>query len=206
VAGLRQRRKDEKLTQIRAAALALFRRKGFHSVTTREVAEAADIGTGTLFTYARDKDELVLLAYGPVLAAAIATLIDSCPNGAALLDRLVHLYGGIIDIFTENPENLGAYLRAMQFAKHAGGHNQDAVERHHHLVSTVGEWIIDAQHSGSVDANVDPALASRNFHALFSAALAAALREPEPAASRAELHASFALQMRALIPTSTRKP
>ena len=52
--GLRERNKREKLVRIRAAARALFAKRGFEATTAREICERAGIGTGTLFLYVKD--------------------------------------------------------------------------------------------------------------------------------------------------------
>ncbi len=46
--GRRERNKREKVARITAAARTLFHIKGYTETTTQEVAEAADIGAGTL--------------------------------------------------------------------------------------------------------------------------------------------------------------
>ena len=60
-AGRRERNKQEKLDRITAAASELFAERGVDEVTTQEIADKADIGTGTLFLYAKTKGELLLL-------------------------------------------------------------------------------------------------------------------------------------------------
>ena len=59
--GRRERNKQEKLRRITEAASRLFAERGVDEVTTQEIADAADIGTGTLFLYAKNKGELLLL-------------------------------------------------------------------------------------------------------------------------------------------------
>lgn len=60
-AGRRERNKQLKLDRITAAARELFAERGVDEVTTQEIADKADIGTGTLFLYAKTKGELLLL-------------------------------------------------------------------------------------------------------------------------------------------------
>ena len=59
--GRRERNKQAKLERITAAARELFAEHGVDDVTTQQIAEKADIGTGTLFLYAKTKGELLLL-------------------------------------------------------------------------------------------------------------------------------------------------
>ncbi|WP_342044763.1 TetR/AcrR family transcriptional regulator [Bacillus sp. OTU530] len=58
--------KDEKLVAVRRAqmvkgAVSLFKEKGFHRTTTREIARAAGFSIGTLYEYIRTKDDVLYL-------------------------------------------------------------------------------------------------------------------------------------------------
>src|SRR5580704_15221560 len=70
-AGRRERNKQEKLDRITAAASELFAVHGVDEVTTQQVADKADIGTGTLFLYAKTKGELLLLVQNAHYAEAL---------------------------------------------------------------------------------------------------------------------------------------
>src|SRR5580658_3438402 len=61
--GRREANKREKLSRIRRAARDVFLRKGFEAATVREIAAAADVAFGTLFLYAKDKRDLLLLIF-----------------------------------------------------------------------------------------------------------------------------------------------
>lgn len=58
--------KDESLiekrrTQMIQAAVQLFKEKGFHRTTTREIAQAAGFSIGTLYEYIRTKEDILFL-------------------------------------------------------------------------------------------------------------------------------------------------
>lgn len=59
--GRRERSKLDKRRRIREATREVFRRKGYEAATTREIAELADIAIGTLFAYAADRRELLMM-------------------------------------------------------------------------------------------------------------------------------------------------
>ncbi|HVG51828.1 MAG TPA: helix-turn-helix domain-containing protein [Xanthobacteraceae bacterium] len=61
VLGRRERGKLEKRRRIREATRDVFRRKGYDAATTREIADLADVAIGTLFAYAADKRELLMM-------------------------------------------------------------------------------------------------------------------------------------------------
>src|SRR3954467_5834204 len=69
--GRRERNKQAKLERITAAATELFAEHGVDEVTTQQIADKADIGTGTLFLYARTKGELLLLVQNAQYGAAL---------------------------------------------------------------------------------------------------------------------------------------
>lgn len=61
--GLRARNRLSKEAAIRKAATRLFLEKGYEATTLREVAEAADVGFGTVFNYANDKAGLLAMVF-----------------------------------------------------------------------------------------------------------------------------------------------
>lgn len=60
--------KNNELIQVRRdqiiqSALALFKEKGFHKTTTREIATEAGFSIGTLYEYIRTKEDVLFLVY-----------------------------------------------------------------------------------------------------------------------------------------------
>src|SRR5699024_1238271 len=49
--------------QIIQSALSLFKEKGFHKTTTREIAKVAGFSIGTLYEYIRAKEDVLYLVY-----------------------------------------------------------------------------------------------------------------------------------------------
>ena len=74
-----------KLDRIVAAARELFAEHGVDDVTTQQIADKADIGTGTLFLYAKTKGELLLLVQNSGYDDALSTReadAESIPDGS----------------------------------------------------------------------------------------------------------------------------
>ena len=78
--------KDESLIEIRRqqivrGAVKLFKEKGFHRATTREIAQAAGFSIGTLYEYIRTKEDVLYLVcdniYNKVMASLSSFPIDS---------------------------------------------------------------------------------------------------------------------------------
>lgn len=55
-----QRRSREKYEKIRLAAARLFAEKGVESTTTKEIAAEAGVGIGTVYSYFKDKQQILL--------------------------------------------------------------------------------------------------------------------------------------------------
>lgn len=71
--------KEATRERIEAAALELFRTRGFEATTTRDIAKAAEIATGTLFNYFAAKEAIVAALAQDGLAKAQTTVAKQPP-------------------------------------------------------------------------------------------------------------------------------
>lgn len=106
-AGLRERGKAERLRRITQAAKAVFLRDGYEAATTRSIAQMAEVGTGTVFSYVRDKRDLLFLILNDELDqladfAVKQTLAET--EGADAADRIVTLLTPVYHYFAEKPD------------------------------------------------------------------------------------------------------
>lgn len=84
--------KDESLIEIRRkqivqAGAKLFREKGFHRATTREIAKAAGFSIGTLYEYIRTKEDVLYLVCDSIFNEVIHRL-SHFPTEAGTLEVL----------------------------------------------------------------------------------------------------------------------
>jgi AcrR family transcriptional regulator len=91
VPGRRERNKAERRRRIVAAARAEFAQKGYPAATTRAIAERADVGIGTLFAYAADKEALLAMVVGDALRIVGRNAEAAVPPGAPFLDQVLAL-------------------------------------------------------------------------------------------------------------------
>jgi AcrR family transcriptional regulator len=54
---------DEKRRQIIEGAIRVFKEKGYHKATVREIAEEAGIGLGSIYDYVKSKDDILYLFF-----------------------------------------------------------------------------------------------------------------------------------------------
>ncbi len=88
----REQNKAEKRGRIIAAARALFAHKGFEGTTTQEIAEAAGVAAGTLFLYAKTKDDLLILVFREEMIELVQRAYERARREAALIDQLVAFF------------------------------------------------------------------------------------------------------------------
>jgi AcrR family transcriptional regulator len=125
--GRRERNKQEKLDRITAAASELFAERGVDEVTTQEIAEKADIGTGTLFLYAKNKGELLLLVQNSTYADALVEGKAAADNLTDTLAAVMAIVGPVVACNRKQVDNGRTYLREMAFGDPAEPHHREAL-------------------------------------------------------------------------------
>ena len=114
-AGRRERNKQEKLDRIAAAASELFAEHGVDDVTTQQIADKADIGTGTLFLYAKTKGELLLLVQNSHYVEALERGRADAEAIPDVLDAVLAIVRPIVECNRVQIDNGRTYLREMVF-------------------------------------------------------------------------------------------
>ena len=115
--GRRERNKQVKLERITAAARELFTEHGVDEVTTQQIAEKADIGTGTLFLYAKTKGELLLLVQNSGYADALEegkAAAESIPDA---LDAVMAIIRPVVECNRIQIDNGRTYLRETRLRR-----------------------------------------------------------------------------------------
>lgn len=87
--GRRERAKAERRERLKRAAFDIFSEKGYEAATTREIALRAGVGAATLFRYAEQKRDLLLMIVNDGLEAATAQSRAQLAEDAPLVDQLV---------------------------------------------------------------------------------------------------------------------
>ena len=125
--GRRERNKQDKLERIIAAARELFDTYGVDAVTTQQIADKADIGTGTLFLYAKSKSELLLLVQNSSYVDALEQGKAAAENTPGVLDAVIAIVRPIVECNRINIENGRTYLRELVFGDPEEPHHRDAL-------------------------------------------------------------------------------
>ena len=125
--GRRERNKQAKLERITAAARELFAEHGVDEVTTQQIAEKADIGTGTLFLYAKTKGELLLLVQNSGYVDALEEGRAAAQSIRDALDAVMAIIRPIVECNRVQVDNGRTYLRELVFGDPEEPHHRDAL-------------------------------------------------------------------------------
>jgi AcrR family transcriptional regulator len=94
--GLRERKKRATRDAIAAAAMGLFRARGFDAVTVAEVARVADVSEKTVFNHFPAKEDLVF-PRGAERQAALIQTIEDRPPGASVVEPFRRWTDALLD-------------------------------------------------------------------------------------------------------------
>jgi len=191
--GRRERNKQEKLERITRAASDLFAQHGVDDVTTQQIAEAADIGAGTLFLYAKTKGELLLLAQNDNYARSLERGRVDAAEAATTLDAVLAVVTPIVECNRAQVENGRTYLREMVFGDPAEPHHAEALSIVARTEALITEVIADRS-------GVEAAQAATLAHVVSAVQLVAMASAVDEATTVAEVVATIRAQLEVVLP------
>jgi len=92
---------DEKRRQIIAGAIQVFKRKGFHKATVREIAREAGLSLGSIYDYVSSKDDILYLFFENYVVNFFAKVRSSTCQVADPLARLKINYRAFVEAAME---------------------------------------------------------------------------------------------------------
>lgn len=90
--GRRERNKREKRDRIVTAARSLFQKQGYANTTVQQISKGADIAAGTLFLYAKSKEDLLILVFTNEMMELIESAYREIDPDAPLLEQVGALF------------------------------------------------------------------------------------------------------------------
>ena len=86
---------EKRRQQIIKAAIILFKEKGFHGTTTREIAKESGFSIGTLYEYIRTKEDILFLVCDDIyeqVRKRLEATIDFKHPSINSLKKIIELY------------------------------------------------------------------------------------------------------------------
>jgi AcrR family transcriptional regulator len=113
--GRREQNKAEKRGRIIAAARALFTHKGFDATTSQEIADAAGVAGGTVFTYAKTKDDLLILVFHDEMLEVVERGYAAALRREGLLDQAIVFFETLVAYHERDVPLAHALLRQLGY-------------------------------------------------------------------------------------------
>lgn len=179
----RERRIQRQRKAIMDAAAGLFAQKGYRATTTKDIAQAVDLGESTLYGYFSSKQE-VLQAILDQQAQIVNSLLVHLTE---LEDR--RSFVDLVDLLMEQILNGGVYNRVVI----AEAWTDDEILRgfviaHWQPVMETLQHFISARTKSGIFRPTDPGVGARIIVACFIAAILPVLRGVEPSPSIEQRH------------------
>lgn len=137
----RERNKLDKKRRIVEASRALFKRQGFENTTTQQVAREADIATGTLFLYARTKEDLLVLSFKEEMLETLNLSFEQIPKNAGFIESLMVVFSRMID-YHDVDRSLSLKLIREMIGPSAGERGQDVGELVEAILDRLSKLVI----------------------------------------------------------------
>lgn len=135
--------------RIYRAALGCFEKKGLDETTVAEIAEAADVGKGTFFTYFPTKESVFAEVSAELVDQMTARLDEASAQGAPFESRVAAYFAPAIAWHARHPvlsrAMLAAFMRDAAYASADRPVQQRLYER-------LGRLLAEAQAKGEIGA------------------------------------------------------
>ncbi|WP_412028380.1 TetR/AcrR family transcriptional regulator [Deinococcus yunweiensis] len=195
--GRRERHRQDRLDRIQAAALTLFTEQGYDATTVRQIAAAADVATGTVFRYAADKADLLLMVVHGAILQTTEEALRPLRSGNPLVHALPQLFDPFLAFYEPRRELARAFIQHALF--HHSPWRTREVEQGHAFVGHLAGVLRDRQQTGEVAADIEPFTAALAIFSLYQVSVVRWLVDDIPLTDlRGQLAALLDLQVRAL--------
>lgn len=168
-----------------SAAREIFRKQGFIDATADEIAKVARVGKGTLFRYATDKHQLLLMVLDDELTEITDVSIARVDRRQPLVNQLVELYRRRFEFWASDVD-LARAATAQAYASRAPEEKPERTRvqlRQERLISVVAGLIVDHAESNKLALRDDPHVIADALHYIYIGELRVWLNGARPRAS-----------------------
>jgi AcrR family transcriptional regulator len=205
MAGVRDQKKKQTRKAIMEAALKLFSRQGYEHTSIDQLARAAGIGKGTVYSYFQAKSEIFLAFCEEQLEFVYQELAAKSNPEAPLCEQLLTLFMGEFRFISRNREFGRILLQETVFPKDfTGARARELDDKYIALLTPIFKR---AQQRGELRTDLELILATGHFYALYIMTVSGwymgRLHTEEDVAMGMEF--LFEQALRGLAPTTTRE-
>jgi AcrR family transcriptional regulator len=177
--------KADKRRRIIEASRTLFTANGFDETTVQQIANAADIGAGTLFLYVADKSELLLLIFHEVIEEELVRATELLNKKGKLTSSVVAFFTQLISLYEKDLRLSRVYIREFLF--HEGQLRAQLDEQNSRIIQCLQARILIAQERGEVSNDLEAPVIALHMYALYHSTLSFYLASCLPSQSPSEV-------------------
>ena len=140
---------NEKRRQIIEGAIQVFKKKGYHKATVREIAHAAGVGLGSIYDYVNSKDDILYLFFEDYVTNFFEKVRSRASMVADPLLRLEITYRAFVEAAMELEDQVMlSYTQARyvkkDYLKVILSKESEIVEHFQKIISELGEGLFDS--------------------------------------------------------------
>jgi AcrR family transcriptional regulator len=159
--------KEEKAARIGSAAIAVFRKLGYHGTRMVDIAEAAGIGKGTLYEYFRNKDEIFRFEFQRYFAAFESGAEAAMTEAGSPGERLLSLVEFAIDHVNQWDHHCAVYVDYFGSARRAEEAPFSLSNIYAGVENTIRLLIEEGQACGEIEPDLDPGATAELLVSVF---------------------------------------
>ncbi len=97
---------QDKRTAVLQAALELISEKGFHGTPMSQVAQAANVGVGTIYRYFASKEDLITALYTDLKTQVAQAMLIGYSNDLPIRVRFTRIQKNLFNYYLNHPKEL----------------------------------------------------------------------------------------------------
>jgi len=209
--GLRERGKLDKLRRIKQAARDVFLEKGYEAATTREIAQRAEVAIGTIFVYAEDKRDLLMMIVNNDLDAITEKGAKLLRLDEPLIDLLMAFFGLRYRYWAKHPQISRPAVQAtsdfLSTNPDRGDETRRFYARRANIYALLADVVRRKQEQRDIGSQADPDLIAALFVTIYLTEVRRWLSQPapKPSAGLASLRSLLTLAIEGLSPADAER-
>jgi AcrR family transcriptional regulator len=162
----RERNKREKRDRIVETARRLYREQGYANTTTQQIAKGAEIAAGTLFLYAKSKEDLLALVFADEMRDVIERAYGSIDPDAPFLEQVGALFRRFIAYHARDVGIARALIREITFLSNRE-RAADLIAITRSIIDKLGAFAARAAARGELDPHTDLVLLANCLFSVY---------------------------------------
>jgi AcrR family transcriptional regulator len=172
--GKREEKKQRTRQAILEAAIALFTHKGYSQTTVADLAHAAGIGKGTIYTYFQGKSSIFLAFFEEQLELFGMAITEADSSSKPLLQRLVAVYREEFRFIIRYPEFGRILMRETLFPRDLDSSLLQRLDQRY--IDLLVPMLKKAQEQGELRRDLELTLVLGHIYSLYAIVVSAWFR------------------------------